>query len=117
MKEFFRTIGRDAVLVWGFRLSVGIFFLTLIGAILTFTSLPPYIPLYNHMPWGYARVGHAYELFIPIGIVLLMIIINSIIGAKLLLKAPLLVRFLFITMTILAIFTCIFIGRLILVTL
>lgn len=69
------------------------------------------------MPWGYARLGKTYELFIPPIVIAMVCIINTSLGIRLMEKSPLLARFLFLTMVALALFAFIFIGRLIFVTL
>lgn len=117
MKDFFSTIQKDSVLFWSFWLTIVIVILTSLGIGLSYSNLPPFIPLYNHMPWGYARLGQTYELFIPPLIVVGMSIVNYIFGIKLLGRISLLARFLFITTFILSLFTAIFVARLIFITL
>lgn len=113
MKKFFKTIQKDSILSWSFWTTI--LFTLLMSAIIaaSLTTLPPFLPLYNQMPWGYARLGRSYELFLlPAGI-LAITIGNTLVGAKLVEKIPLLARFLFITMVVLAFFTFIFIIRII----
>ena len=117
MKKFFNSLQKDTVLVWSFWVSIITLFLMVLVTIISYANLPPFIPLYNHMPWGYARLGKTYELFFPTAVVLGICIINTIVGIKLIEKSPLLARFLFLTMAGLALFTCIFVGRLIFITL
>lgn len=117
MKRFFRLLQRDGVLNWSFWATIVIIVITLVSIGASYTNLPPFIPLYNQRPWGYARLGKTYELFIPPLVVLCLLLVNSIVGLRLTEKAPLLARFLFITIVGLAFFTCIFIERLIFATL
>lgn len=113
MKKFFKTLQKDSVLSWTFLLTI-IFVVIMVGLIgIFFMSLPPFLPLYNQMPWGYERLGHSFELlYLPLG-TLIVCAINTILGIKLIGKIPLLARFLFLTMTGLALFTCIFLVRLV----
>lgn len=117
MKNFFRLLRKDNALLWSFWITIILLILMTVAIVLTYTSLPPFIPLYNHMPWGYARLGKTYELFfLPLSIALICLI-NSLVGMRLIHSNPLLTRFLFVTVAILALFTSIFIGRLIFLTL
>lgn len=79
--------------------------------------LPPFLPLYNKMAWGYARLGNKWEIFIPIFFVLICISGNTYLGLKLQQKLPLLARFIFTTNLAISIFTAIFIGKILLIIL
>jgi len=117
MKKFFRALQKDSVLNWSFWTTVVIVVITIISIGISYTNLPPFIPLYNQRPWGYARLGNTYELFIPPFVVFCLLLLNCFVGLRLTEKAPLLARFLFITLVGLALFTCIFVERLIFTTL
>lgn len=117
MKGFFKTIQKDTVLLWSFWATI-VLVVSMVAAIgISFTNLPPFLPLYNHMPWGYARLGNTYEIFLLPASIVLLCCINTSIGIGLMEKSPLLTRFLFLTMVTLAFFTAIFIGKLIFITL
>lgn len=117
MKGFFKLLQKDSVLLWSFWISIFMVVAATGGIIASYTSLPPVIPLYNHMPWGYARLGRSYELFILPLTILCILFLNSFVGVKLLGKIPLLARFLFLTMVALSLFMLIFVARLIFITL
>ncbi|MGH7245577.1 MAG: hypothetical protein ACREGI_01435 [Candidatus Levyibacteriota bacterium] len=85
-------------------------------AIISFATLPPILPVFNKMPWGYARLGQKVTLFIPVGLCLVIFIGNTTLATKLREKIPLLTRFLFITSLTVSIFTCIFLIKAIQVT-
>lgn len=113
MKNFFKKIQNDSVLSWTFWITIILIILMAIAISIAYTNIPPFIPLYNQMPWGYARLGKTYELFLlPISVLGVMIG-NIIVGTRLIGKIPLLARFLFITMASLALLTFIFIIRII----
>jgi len=114
MKNFFKKLQQDSVLNWSFWITLLLIFLMVGGIAATLSNLPPVVPLYNNMPWGYGRLGRSYELFFIPGLVLAVCILNTIIGLRLVKNIPLLARFLFLTMVCLALFTSIFLGRLIL---
>lgn len=117
MKKFFNALQKDSVLNWSFWTTSIIVAITFISIGVSYINLPPFIPLYNQLPWGYARLGRTYELFIPPLVVLMLLFLNSFLGLRLAEKSPLLARFLFITIVGIALFTCIFVGRLIFTTL
>lgn len=111
MKKFFKSLQADSIASWSFWLSTLLFFLLLLGILVLYTTLPPFLPLYNHMPWGYARLGHTYEVFIPFGIAVILSYSNVFVGIQLQSKNPLLSRFLFISCFALSLFTTIFLLR------
>ena len=117
MKEFFKTLRKDSVLRWGFWITMLFITLSFLAIGIAYTNLPPFIPLYNHMPWGYARLGRTYELFLLPILVAGITAINTFLGTRLLVKHTLLARFLFISMICIALFNFIFIVRLIFDTL
>lgn len=117
MKSFFKTLTKDSVLLWSFWLSIIAIIFSVISILVFYPNLPPVLPLYNHMPWGYARLGKTYELFILPFLSLCILITNSLLGSNIHAKVPLLARFLFITSVSLNFFTFIFIVRLIFITL
>ncbi len=113
MKELFKTIQKDSMLQVSFWLTSSLLILTIGIIALLYSNLPPYLPLYNHLPWGYERLGRSYELFILPVIVFIIGIFNILVGVKVLGKYPLLARFLFVTMLGVGICTIIFVIRLI----
>lgn len=116
MKNFFKNIAQDSVLQWSFWITIFLIILMIGGIALSYTNIPPVVPLYNNMPWGYARLGKTYELFFLPLLTLIICVVNTSIGIRLRVKIPLLARFLFLTMGTLAFFTSFFLARLILLT-
>lgn len=117
MNALFKTIRKDSLVFWSFWITIVTIILMIIAISVSYTNLPPFIPLYNHMPWGYGRLGRTYELFLLPVSILAVCIVNTVVSIRLAEKSPLLVRFLFLTMVSVAIFSCIFVGKLIFVTL
>ncbi|MBI2622779.1 MAG: hypothetical protein HYW64_01660 [Candidatus Levybacteria bacterium] len=66
MKVFFSTLRSDRILYVGFLLSVALIILTTVVILFLYRSLPPFIPLYNQLPWGESRLGTKIEIFIPV---------------------------------------------------
>lgn len=104
---------KDSVTFWSTVIS-GLFLLTsfvIVG--IFFTHLPPFLPLYNKMPWGYERLGTRIDIFIPLGVSFCFFIANSIINPKVYTIAPLLGRLLSTTTTLITFLQCFFVIQLI----
>lgn len=112
MKKFYKIVTADGVGVWSFWLTNTLFFAILVGLGILFRFLPPYLPLYNHMPWGYARLGTNLEIFVPFLTALILTAFNTFLAVRLREKNPLLARCLFFANFSLGIFTVIFFFRL-----
>ena len=117
MKEIIKNIYSDKIATLSVNGSVALLIITLITVAITYRLLPPFLPLYNKMAWGYTRIGNTYEIFIPILIAIIFLVINSYFGVAFQRKIPLLARFLFLTALGVTIFTAIFIFKLLLVIL
>jgi len=117
MRKFLNKLQKDSVINFSFWVTVVILLITLIGIIFVYTNLPPFLPIFNHMPWGYGRIGPRYQIFLPVILISLISIFNYIFGLKIIEKYPLLTRFLFVTTAILAFFSLIFEFKLIFLTL
>jgi len=59
------------------RISILIIILEAVAIVLTFSKLPPQIPLYYSRPWGDLQLAPSYHLFFLPGICLSFLIINS----------------------------------------
>ena len=95
--------------------SIGIFFILVsIAVVLIFyRSLPPFLPIYNKLPWGYARVGTKIEFFIPVGIGALLYLFNVILGSLSYKKSVLIGRFFSGTTILISIAILIFVLQII----
>lgn len=114
MKKFFKRFQQDKITYWGFIIS----FMFLIGSyailVLVYNNLPPFLPLYNKMPWGYERIGKKNEIFIYLGLATLFFITNLIVVSNVYRKAALLARFLGITTLIIWFFVIIYVAQIVL---
>lgn len=111
MKEIIKHIKADKIIRWGISIS-GILLCVEIGYILLFFfSLPPYIPLYNQMPWGESRLGTRMEIFLPVVITLAFFILNFALLTGLYEKLPLVSRMLSITTLLITLLSVIFVVR------
>ncbi len=111
MKGPYKLILEDKITRWGLILS-GIFLvLGIISIGIYYFSLPPLLPLFNQLPWGEKRLGSRPEIFIPVLLAILFLIINFITSARLYKKTPLLSRMLSITTLLASLLSFIFIVR------
>ncbi len=115
MKKIIKNIYADNISGICFSLSSGLIVITLLLILIQYHSLPPLLPLYNKLAWGYARLGGTIEILIPVLIAMLFGSINTYWGLRLQKRIPLLSRFLFITTFAISFFTALFTIKLLLV--
>lgn len=113
----FKTLFKDKVILVSFWGDVVLFVVAILTAGIAYPHYPPFLPLYNKLAWGYARLGARWEIVVPIGTALLLCTANAFLAKYLFTKNPLLTRFLFLISLLLALFTCIFIMKLTLIVL
>jgi|SRR5581483_10965660 len=92
MNALFKTIFSDKILLWSFSAAFVCIILSLIAVLLSYSHLPFLVPIYNQLPWGPDRLGQRTELFIPLGVTLLIFITNMILTSKFYEKMPLVAR-------------------------
>jgi hypothetical protein len=76
-----------------------------------FLQLPPIVPLFNQLPWGDARLGAKYEIFLPLVITTVFFLFNSFLPRKLYSNMPLVSRILGITTLLCALLSLVFVIR------
>lgn len=114
MSGSFKKIFQDKIIFWSFTASLSLITIYLFLAILFYRFLPPFIPLFNQLPWGEERLALRIEVFIPVIVVLLISIFNVFIAKNLYEKIPLLSRILSVTGILVTLFAFIFILKTIL---
>lgn len=113
MKESYKHLMRDRVLSISFVGSLLFLVVSLVYVAISYAHLPPFIPIYNKMPWGYTRLGRTYEIFIPMGLTLIFFVMDIIFSAKMYERSPLLARLVSVVSFFLCLFSCIFIIKII----
>lgn len=113
MKKLFKDLRKDTVTLWGFIISILCILLSIISIGIFYTSLPPFLPVYNKLPWGYARLGTRLEFFIPVGLTILFAAINIIVSGIIYKKEVLLARIACFTTVVLCIFLLIYTVKII----
>lgn len=76
MKEFISSVRRDRITFNIFIASLGICLFTILLISLNYSNLPPYIPIFNQLPWGNDRLVQTLGVFIPIALFLIVFIFN-----------------------------------------
>lgn len=114
MKKFFKHITTDSFLAWGFIVSILCLLLALGVFLFFYHLLPPFLPLYNKLPWGYARIGTKLEMFIPIGLMCGIFILNLFLSNFLYKKVALLARIVCATTTITSLALCVYVIQVVL---
>ena len=111
MKEFFKDIIRDKTASFGFTSAFILSVITFIFILFTYKNLPPFIPIFNQLPWGEQRLGITLTILIPILADLLIIISNLVIATVIYQKTPLVSRMLAVTTFITTILICLFVVK------
>ncbi len=111
MKKIIKTLFSDKIIRLDLVVSTILLFGTLLFIIISYRKLPPFLPLFNQMPWGDQRLGQRIEVFIPLLLATTIFIANTIFSYYLYQKMPLVSRMLSITSFIISLFTAIFLLR------
>lgn len=111
MKKIFNTIRKDKILLSGFLGTALFTAITLIYILIFFQSLPPFVPLFNQLPWGDKRLGLRMEIFTPPLVVCAVLVINVIFCLHLYDRMPLISRIVSITTLLVSLFSLLFIIR------
>lgn len=116
MNEFFNTVRSDKLIFKGSLVNFFIIIATLVFTLISYRNLPPFIPIFNQMPWGEQRIAKTMFLFIPIGISFLIFVLNLIFSSLSYKRNPLISRLIFATSLTISILTLVFIVRTILIS-
>jgi hypothetical protein len=111
MKKFFNLLSSDRIVKWSITFAIFLLVAESIYIGILFFSLPPFLPLFNQMPWGEERLGSRLEIFLPILITMLFFVINIFLLMRLYEKMPLISRMLSITSLLITALSFIFIVR------
>lgn len=94
MKEFFKDIKSDKAIIPAFFINSLFIIASIIYILFSYGNLPPFIPIFNQLPWGEERLGSTFTIFIPVLVALLIFIINILTSAFIYKKTPLVARML-----------------------
>ncbi len=111
MKEFFKDVLSDKAITLAYSIN-GFFIIAIVVFILfSYNSLPPFVPIFNQLPWGEQRLGATFTIFIPVLASLLILIINLIASAVTYRTIPLVARMLAAISLLASILTCFLIVK------
>ena len=111
MKKIIRQIYADKILRWSTIISLLLLFMSGVYLLISYNSLPPFVAIYNQLPWGDDRLGLRYTIFIPFGIALALILINCFLCFYFYEKLPLISRMISATNVLIAVLASLFIIR------
>ena len=117
MKKFLTNIKADKLTFRGFLLSFILIILTVLYILINFRNLPPLIPIFNQLPWGFERLTESWGIFIPVAVLGIIFIFNIIFTSVVYAKNPLIARIVAATTLLLVVMNFIFVVRTILVVL
>lgn len=107
----FNDIKSDKLIFRGFVINFLIVALTLIYILVSYKNLPPFIPLFNQMPWGEERITKTIFIFAVPALSFLIFIFNLIYSEITYRKIPLIPRMLVVTSFIVAILALLLVFR------
>jgi len=111
MKEFFSDIRNDRITQRSFFASIFIIVLSVIYILFYYGHLPPYIPLYNQLPWGEQRLASTSGILIPSLLAFIIFVFNVFFSSLVYKRTPLISRMLSVTTLLIALLTFLFIIR------
>lgn len=113
MKDFFKDIRNDKTTRLGFAGTFSIGLVTLLFVLFFYNKLPPFIPIFNQLPWGEQRLGTKSTIFLPILIAFLVFVCNLILSSLTYEKMPLVSRILAVTSLTVSVLASLFMIRII----
>lgn len=111
MKEFFKDITGDKTAFLGLLATFVLTILSIIFIFFVYPSLPPYIPIFNQLPWGDQRLGQTQAIFIPVIAAVIIFFFNVSLSKFIYRKIPLAARMLIMTSLIVTIIAFLFIAK------
>ena len=111
MKEFFKDMAQDKTIIPVFFINGFFIIVSVIFILFSYRNLPPFIPIFNQLPWGEQRLGPTLTIFIPALAALLILIINIFATAITYKKTPLVARMLAAISLLTSILTCLYILK------
>lgn len=111
MNQIFKHIASDKIFLLGLGGSLALILITIALIGIFYSKLPPFLPLFNQMSWGVARLGTKEELLIPTFIASIILSLNAVLASVVYEKLPLVSRMLCITSLLIALFVLLFTIR------
>lgn len=111
MKEIFKSIFNDKAIVFAFFANAIFIIAAIVFILFFYKSLPPFIPIFNQLPWGEKRLGETITIFIPILVATSILFINLLTSALTYKKTPLFARILIAVSLLTGILSFLFVAK------
>ena len=111
MNVLIKDLILDKIIRWSMYGIGGLALISLAYLLLLYNRLPPYLPLFNQLPWGEAQIGTRIEVFLPLALALLFALINLLFARFIYHSIPLISRMLGVTAFLALLITFIFLVR------
>ncbi len=111
MKDFFKDIKSDKTITIAYFINGSLMIAIIIFILCFYKSLPPFIPIFNQLPWGEERLGKTITIFVPVAIAILILVINLFTSSITYRKIPLIARMLAAISVLIGILTFIFVAK------
>ncbi|MEK7559285.1 MAG: hypothetical protein AAB521_03195 [Patescibacteria group bacterium] len=106
-----RVIASDKIILRGSIITFLIILLSLLFIILQFRILPPYVPIFNQLPWGEERLGTTLMIFLPVIAVAFVSFVNIFVSAAIYTKSQIISRMLTVSSILSAFLSFLFVVR------
>lgn len=115
MNDVFKILQNDRTVL--FSLMAATMLTIAHAAILTlsYSSLPPFLPLFNQLPWGEERLGEKHLVFLPLALAASSLLGNSFLSTALYRRVSLVSRMSAVTALLVSVLALLFVIRTILV--
>lgn len=111
MKKYFKYLREDKLLLRLFVIAFILIAITVVYILISYSKLPPLLPVFNQLPWGEKRLSQTIGIFIPSGVVFAILIFNIIASSLSYPKSPLISRMLAVTSFLTSLLTLLFVIR------
>lgn len=111
MKEFFKDIKSDKTIIPAFFINGFFIIASIVFILFSYRNLPPFIPIFNQLPWGEQRLGPTIAIFIPVFVTLLILIVNIFTSTLTYKNSPLVARMLAAVSLLTGILTFLFVVK------
>ena len=114
MKGFLKDIARDKTITSAFIINGFSIIASLIFILIFYGHLPPFVPIFNQLPWGERGLGPTITIFNPALVAIIILIINIFTSTVTYKKTPLISRMIAASSLLIGLLTFLFIAKTIL---
>lgn len=107
----FKEIRSDKIISWGNIITLIIILSSLLSIALQFGILPPYVPIFNQLPWGEDRLGSTPMILLPVAGVVIISLVNIFISSAIYTKSQIISRMLTVSSILSSFLSFLFIVR------